>query len=266
MNAETYGVKYLTLFFLLCLMTTAAMAQSAIPQSFPTDITTVDGQAYHDVKILEVTDDGITIMHQKGGCHILFSNLSLQIQKLAGHDPAKIAAEAKAEQEKEQAPTPPPSNVPTGVPIAPPSPSDIPKGITIEGRSNEEKVGDEFRVNALEQATNGGKKLGLEISVGAGPGGPGTCVLSKQEAIDSIEGLKYLMSASSKVTKLDKFNEFYTTPSGLVFNVSNQDGDVTVFILINGVSGRGAILKMEDLPTIISVFQTELQKLDDAQH
>jgi hypothetical protein len=69
------------------------------------DWKTSDGIVYHDVKVIRVEDDDITIMYRDGGALIPLSKLPPVVQKQFSYDPvkAKIAAEARAKEDADNA-------------------------------------------------------------------------------------------------------------------------------------------------------------------
>lgn len=62
------------------------------------DWTTNDGKVYKDVSIVKMEPDAVTILHSIGGAVVPMANLSADIQKKLGYDPAaaQAVAEAKA--------------------------------------------------------------------------------------------------------------------------------------------------------------------------
>jgi len=76
-----------------------AMLLTLCPGVFAEDLTTLDNKTYHDVKVSRAEVDGIVILHSEGGGKIAFTNLSPELQKKYGYNPAKAAAMA-AKQEK----------------------------------------------------------------------------------------------------------------------------------------------------------------------
>lgn len=60
------------------------------------DWTTRDGQVYHDVKVLEVKPDYVTILHRDGGGRVALANLPADLQKRFNYDPLKAAVAAQA--------------------------------------------------------------------------------------------------------------------------------------------------------------------------
>jgi len=77
----------LAILFSLCL---AASAE---------DLTTLDDNTYHDVRVSRVEADGIIALYSGGGGKIFFTNLPPDLQEKYGYDPAKAAAWA-AKREK----------------------------------------------------------------------------------------------------------------------------------------------------------------------
>ena len=69
------------------------------------DWVTTDGKTYHNVLVVKVEDDAVTILHQNGGALVPLDKLSPDLQKKFHYDPvkAKIAAEARAKREAEDA-------------------------------------------------------------------------------------------------------------------------------------------------------------------
>jgi hypothetical protein len=58
------------------------------------DWTTRDGQVYHDVKVLDVKPDYVTILHHDGGGRVALADLPADLQKRFNYDPAKAKAAA----------------------------------------------------------------------------------------------------------------------------------------------------------------------------
>ena len=70
-----------------------------------TDWVTTDGKTYHNVVVVKVEDDAVTILHQNGGALVSLDKLPPELQKKFHYDPekAKIAAQARAKREAEDA-------------------------------------------------------------------------------------------------------------------------------------------------------------------
>jgi hypothetical protein len=60
-----------------------------------------DGKVYHDVLVIKVEDDAVTILHKAGGALVPLDKLPDYLQKKFNYDPvkAKIAAAARAKRE-----------------------------------------------------------------------------------------------------------------------------------------------------------------------
>jgi hypothetical protein len=67
--------------------------------SIAEDLTTLDNNTYHDIRVSRIEVDGIIALYSGGGGKIFFTNLPPDLQKRYGYDPAKAAALA-ARQEK----------------------------------------------------------------------------------------------------------------------------------------------------------------------
>lgn len=66
------------------------------------DLTTRDGQVFHNFKVIGHDEGSITIMDSDGGQKIPLSNLPADLQKQYGYDPAKADAVMKAQAEEDQ--------------------------------------------------------------------------------------------------------------------------------------------------------------------
>ena len=66
------------------------------------DLTTRDGQVYHNYRVIDHDAGYITIMDSDGGGKIPLSNLPADLQKQYGYDPAKADAAVKEETEADQ--------------------------------------------------------------------------------------------------------------------------------------------------------------------
>ena len=80
------------------LLTVAAISFS-IWSAHAEDLTTLDKQTFQNYRVVKTEPDGIIIMHAQGGGKVAFTNLSPELQKQYGYDPAK-AAELAKKQEK----------------------------------------------------------------------------------------------------------------------------------------------------------------------
>lgn len=69
---------------------------SAASLALADDYKTIDGKEYKNATVTRVEPDGIVIKTKTGVWKILFGQLSKEDQRLFGHDPDKIAAEAAA--------------------------------------------------------------------------------------------------------------------------------------------------------------------------
>src|SRR6266436_6569892 len=76
-----------------------AMLVTLCPGVFAEDLTTLDNKTYRDVKVSRAEVDGIVILYSERGGKIAFTNLSPELQKKYGYNPAKAAAMA-AKQDK----------------------------------------------------------------------------------------------------------------------------------------------------------------------
>jgi hypothetical protein len=70
-------------------------------QAHAVDWVTTDGKIYHDVLVVKVEADAVTILHNDGGALVPLDKLPPDLQKKFHYDPvkAKIAAQARAKQE-----------------------------------------------------------------------------------------------------------------------------------------------------------------------
>lgn len=59
------------------------------------DWTTSDGKSYHDIKVVRVEADAVTILDSDGGARISLAILSPELQQKFHYDPAKAALSAK---------------------------------------------------------------------------------------------------------------------------------------------------------------------------
>jgi hypothetical protein len=69
------------------------------------DWTTTDGVVHKDVKVIKLETDCVTVLESDGGARIPLSNLSPDVQKKLGYDPAaaKAAADKRAAGDKANA-------------------------------------------------------------------------------------------------------------------------------------------------------------------
>jgi len=70
--------------FIICLAAACAC--------YADDLTTLDKKIFRDVVVRKMDPDGIVITHATGGSKVAFTNLSPELQKKFGYDPAKVVA------------------------------------------------------------------------------------------------------------------------------------------------------------------------------
>jgi hypothetical protein len=67
------------------------------------DWKTTDGKVYQDVKVISVSPDSVTILHQDGGASVPLATLPADLQKRFFYDPAKAQASAEEKAKDEAA-------------------------------------------------------------------------------------------------------------------------------------------------------------------
>ncbi len=67
------------------------------------DWKTLGGETYHEVQVIKVEPDAITILHRDGGARVSIWNLSPELQKRFNYDPDKALAAADARAKKDAA-------------------------------------------------------------------------------------------------------------------------------------------------------------------
>jgi len=87
-------MRWLAALFILLMTVLPASAE---------DWTTVDGNTYKNVTVVEVGDDGVSISYTGGTAKIPYYNLPVAIQKRFGQDPDSLAAAKKAADDEDAA-------------------------------------------------------------------------------------------------------------------------------------------------------------------
>ncbi|MCE0497927.1 MAG: hypothetical protein LV481_08295 [Methylacidiphilales bacterium] len=93
-----FGLKPLLLVIGFWIVLTMVRAQAV-------DWVTTDGKTYHNVLVVKVEDDAVTILYENGGALVPLDKLPPDLQKRFHYDPvkAKIAAQARAKRDAEDA-------------------------------------------------------------------------------------------------------------------------------------------------------------------
>jgi beta-glucanase (GH16 family) len=103
-----------------------ALFSLALPLALADDWSTTDGKTYHDVKVVKIDDDAVTILDSDGGALVPLASLPADLQQQFHYDPAKAKAAAARRQAEDAAATqaitlqqqsaPPPATTPQPAP------------------------------------------------------------------------------------------------------------------------------------------------------